>query len=157
VFAFVFFLLLIFVIALGVVAAFAAPQLRAGAPLFTARGDKIAQRVGHRVRPLHDVVWPRVRSVGGPVVNGVRAVARPVTKPLGKVLGPRVAPFTEAVTRAIAEGGTPAPSRPVDQQGPVRHAAGQAPSGPARPRPAPEHDPSALRPPGATAAKCSAA
>jgi hypothetical protein len=109
-------LLLIFAVAAAVVAAFALPQLRAGAPIFTDKGDRLARRAGRPLQPVRDAVWPRLRAVGRPVRRVLGAVTRPVMKPLVERLRPRVAPLAQAISRAVEEGSVPVVARP---SGPV--------------------------------------
>ena len=97
----VFFLALLFIsaIALSVVAAFALPHLRAGSPVLTDRGERVAERWLHRLGPVTRAVRPAVR----PIARWAWARA----KPLLGALRPKVAPLTQAISRAVEEGTAP--------------------------------------------------
>lgn len=113
--AFLVFLLLISAVAAGIVAAFALPQLRAGAPILTDKGDRLARRAGNRLQPFQEAMWPRLQTVGRPVARVVGAVgemARPATRPLVEAVRPRVAPLAQAISRAVEEGSAPTVYRP---------------------------------------------
>ncbi|MDQ1286464.1 MAG: hypothetical protein QG622_29 [Actinomycetota bacterium] len=103
-FTFILALLVIFMIALAVVAAFAWPQLRAGAPILTSRGDHVAGEVARRMRP---------------VTNVLRTATRPVTRPLGQALRPWISPPDHTISRAAPEGGGQVPPRLPGAPGPV--------------------------------------
>lgn len=116
-------LLMILVVALSVVAAFALPHLRAGAPVLTDRGDQIARRAGRPLRPVRDAVWPRLVVVVRPPARLVRFAVRPLAR--------RLEPVTQALAEAVTDGTEPVPSyrRPAAPAGrppaPTSPAAGQ--------------------------------
>jgi hypothetical protein len=92
-------LLLITGVALGVVAAFAAPQLRAGSPVLTDRGERLARSWSRRLGPVTRVVTPVLRRVAQGIGRALR--------PLVRRLRPKVAPLTQAISRAVEEGSAP--------------------------------------------------
>jgi hypothetical protein len=97
---FFFALLLITGVASSVVAAFAAPQLRAGAPVLTDRGERLARSWSRRLSPASRAVMPVLRLVA-------RGIGRAL-RPLVRSLRPKVAPLTQAISRAVEEGSAPA-------------------------------------------------
>jgi hypothetical protein len=115
---FLFALLLICAVALSVVAAFALPHLRAGSPLLTDRGERLARRVARRLRPVTAWVWPRLRRMLRPLARLSRRAARPAVhamRPAMDAVRPRIAPVTSAIARAVEEGSGPialGPRRP---------------------------------------------
>jgi hypothetical protein len=95
---FFFALLMISSVALSVVAAFALPHLRAGSPVLTDRGERVARCLSRPLSPVTRVLLPGVR----PLIRLIRRAVRP----LARVIRPRVAPLTEAISRAIDEEGS---------------------------------------------------
>jgi hypothetical protein len=93
------FLLALFMIssvALSVVVAFALPHLRAGSPVLTDRGERVARRLYRPLDPVTRVLLPRTRPLA-------RFVCR-AARPLVRAVRPWIAPLTEAISRAVEEG-----------------------------------------------------
>ena len=96
-------LLIICVVALGIVVAFAWSPLRAGSRVLTPRGERVFGRLTGRSGFLRRAVWPRLRPV-------VRTVARPA-----RAAKQRLEPVLEPVIRAVEEGSASRPQSETDR------------------------------------------
>jgi len=128
--------MIICLVALAVVAAFAWPHLRAGSRVLTPTGERVVGRVGGPLRPLL-APFSAVRRF-------LRRALRPATRTMGgpaRAAGRRLGSVLEPVVRAVEEGSTvpprPAAGSPATVPGPPAtgaeqslHEAAALPSGP---------------------------
>jgi len=99
--------MIICLVALAVVVAFAWPHLRAGSRVLTPTGERVVGRVGGPLRPL--------LAPFSAVRRGLRRALRPATRTMGgpaRAAGRRLGSVLEPVVRAVEEGSTVSP-RPV--------------------------------------------
>ena len=109
--AFILAFLFVFAVAIAVVAVFALPHLRAGSPLLTPKGERVAREAQTRIR--------RVGKAGSSAVEAVRArVTRPGNQAgAADHTGPGASDGVADAVLGSAEGGEVGPADPVGEAG----------------------------------------
>src|SRR4051794_36702821 len=108
--------MLIFVLALAVVLVFALPHLRAGAPVLTPEGERLARGLHRPVRRLTDPLRRRGRDRPDRPAGTALADADPFPMPPALAASPYASPSEPAPAPAPAPVAVPGPSTPASAE-----------------------------------------